>query len=51
MAGGPSKLRGTTKPDDDHVWNGSGIIEDLASSLESQVDDWQTSFDSKNVPT
>ena len=26
MAGGPGKLRGTTKPDGDHVWNGSGAI-------------------------
>ena len=25
MAGGPGKLYGTTKPDGDHVWNGSRI--------------------------
>ena len=39
MIGGPGKLRGTIEPDSDHVWNGSGTIEDLAGSLESQIDD------------
>ena len=37
MAGDLGKLRGTTKPDSDHVWNGSGTIKSLAGSLESQI--------------
>ena len=45
MAGGPGRLRGTTEPDGNHVWNGSGTIEDSASSLEFQIGDWLTSLD------
>ena len=33
MAGGPGKLRETTKPDDDHVWNGSEAIGSLVVYL------------------
>ena len=51
MAGGLGELRGTTKLDGDHVWNGSGTIEGLEVYLESQIDDRQTSFDPKNVQT
>ena len=29
MAGGPGELRGTTKPDDEYVWNGFGAIGNL----------------------
>ena len=42
MTGGPDELRGTIKPDGDHIWNGSGTTEDLADSLESQIDDRRT---------
>ena len=41
MTGGPSELHGTIEPDGDHVWNGFGMIEDLAGSLESQIGDWR----------
>ena len=44
MAEGSGKLRKTIKPDGDHVWNGFGMIEDLAGSFESQIDDWQTAL-------
>ena len=44
MAGGLGKLRGMIKPDGDHVWNGSGTIEDSAGSLESQIDDRRTAL-------
>ena len=39
MAKGPGGLRATIKPDDDHIWNSSGTIKDLAGSLESQIGD------------
>ena len=45
MAGGPGELRGTTKPDNDHVWNGSGTIEGSVVYLESQIGDPLTSLD------
>ena len=51
MAGGPGKLRGMTKPDGDHVWNGSGMIEGSIIYLETQIGDRLSSFDSKNVQT
>ena len=41
MARGPGGLRGTTEPDGNHVWNGSGMIEDLTDSFECQIDDWR----------
>ena len=41
MAEGPGKLCGTIKLDGNHVWNGFRTIEDLASSLESYISDWQ----------
>ena len=44
MAGGPGELCGTIKPDGDDVWNGSGIIEDSAGSLESQIGDRRTAL-------
>ena len=44
-AGGPNKLRGTTKPDGDHVWNGSGVIEGSIVYLELQIGDWLGSLD------
>ena len=33
MAGGPGKLRGMTKPDDEYVGNGSGAIGSLVVYL------------------
>lgn len=39
MTESPGKLNKTIKPNDDHIWNGSGRIEDLAGSFESQIDD------------
>ena len=51
MAGGPGKLRGTTKPDNDYVWNGSGMIEGLVVYLKSNIGDWLTTVDLKNVQT
>ena len=45
MAGGPGKLRETTKPDGDHIWNGSGTIRSLVVYLELQIGDWLGSFD------
>ena len=44
MTGGLGELRGTIEPDGDHVWNGSGTIEDSAVSLESQIDDRRTAL-------
>ena len=35
MAGGPGKLRRTTKPDGDHIWNVSGMIEGLVVYFET----------------
>ena len=49
MAGDPSELRKTTKPDGDHVWNGSGVIEGLVIYFELQIGDRLESHDSKNV--
>ena len=51
MAGGPGKLCGTTKPDGNHVWNGSGTIKGLVVYLEFQIDDRLRSLDPKNVQT
>ena len=48
MTGGPGELRGTIKPDGDHVWNGSGTIDNSAGSLESQIDDRQTALINNN---
>ena len=45
MTGGPGKLREITKPDNDHVWNGSGMIEGLVVYLEFQIGGWQISLD------
>lgn len=44
MTRGHGKLCGTTKPNNDHVWNDFKRIEDLAGSLESQIDDQQTAL-------
>ena len=33
MAGGSGELHGTIKPDGNHVWNSSEIIEDSAEAL------------------
>ena len=49
MTGGPGKLRGTTKHDGDHVWNGFGTIEGSVVYLEPQIDDRLISLDPKNV--
>ena len=49
MAGGPGELRGTTKPDGDHVWNGSGVIWSLVVYLELQIGDRLGSLDPQNV--
>ena len=49
MAGGPSKLRETTKPDGDEVWNGFRTIEDSIVYLKTQRSDRQTNLDPKNV--
>ena len=48
MTRGPSKLRKTIEPDVDHVWNGSGTIEDSADSLESQIDNRRTALINNN---
>ena len=48
MTGGLGELRGTIKLDGDYIWNGFGIIEDSADSLESQIDDWQTALINNN---
>ena len=45
MAGGPSELRRTTKPDGEYVWNGSGAIQSLVVYLELQIGDWLGSLD------
>ena len=39
MAGGPGKLRKTTKPDSDYVWNGFGAIGSLVVYLELPIGD------------
>ena len=44
MTGGPGESRGMIKPDVDHVWNGFGMIENLADSLESQIGDRRTTL-------
>ena len=44
MARGPGKLCGMIEPNSDHVWNSSGMIEDSASSFESQIGDWRTAL-------
>ena len=44
MTGGPGELRGTTKPDGDHVWNGSGTIEGSVVYLETQIGDRRTAL-------
>ena len=49
MAGGPGKLRGTTKPDGDHVWNGSEAIGSLVVYFELQIGDWLGSLYPQNV--
>ena len=49
MARGPGKLRGTTKSNDDHIWDGFGIIKGLVVYLEIQIGDWLTQFDPKNI--
>ena len=49
MAEGPGELRGITKPDGDHVWNGSGAIGSLVVYLELQMGDWPGSLDPQNV--
>ena len=41
MARSPGKLYGIITPDSDHVSNSSGLMEELADSLESQINDWQ----------
>ena len=46
MIGGTSKLHRTTKPDDDYVWNSFGIIRGSVRYFESEISNWQTSFDS-----
>ena len=48
MTGGLGELRGTIVPDNDHVWNGSGTIEDSAGSLESQIDNRRTALINNN---
>ena len=45
MAGGPGKLRGTTKPDGDYVWNGSGAIGSSVVYFELQIGDRLGSLD------
>lgn len=37
MARGLAELYETIEPDGDYIWNGSGMIEDLASSLKTQI--------------
>ena len=49
--GVPSELRGMTKPDSNHIRNGSGTIESLVVSLELQIDDWLRSLHPKNIQT
>ena len=39
MTGSLGELHGTTKPDGDHVWNGSGAIWSLVVYLVTPVDD------------
>ena len=41
MTEGLGKLCGTIKPDNDQIWNDSGMIEDSAGSFESQIGDQQ----------
>ena len=49
MAGDPGKLRKTIKPDGNHVWNSFGTIEGFVVYYETQIGDWLTSLDLKNV--
>ena len=49
MAGGPGELRGTTKPDDEHVWNGSGAIRSSVVYHELQIGDQLGSLNLQNV--
>ena len=49
MAGSPGKLRRTTKPDGDHIWNGSRTIEGLVVYFETQIGDRLTCLDRKNI--
>ena len=49
MAEGPGELRGTTKLDGDHVWNGSGAIGSSVVYLELQIGDRLRSLDPQNV--
>ena len=49
MARGPGKLRGTTKPDGDHVWNSFGAIGSSVVYLELQIGDRLESLDPQNV--
>ena len=44
MDRGPGKLRGTTKPNGDYVWNSSGIIEGLVVYLSWAVGWMQLDF-------
>ena len=45
MAEGPSKLRGTTKPDVGYVGNDSGAIGSTVIALQLQIGDWLGSLD------
>ena len=49
MARSPGKLLETTKPDGYYVQNGFGMIEGSVVYLDSQIGNWQTSLDPKNV--
>ena len=49
MTRGPDKLCVTTKPNNDHVWNGSGVIESLVVYFELQIGDRLGSLDPQNV--
>ena len=49
MAGGLGKLRETTKPDGEHVWNGFGAIESLVVYLELQISDRLGNLNAQNV--
>ena len=49
MARGPGKLRETTKPDGDYVWNGFGATGSSVVYLKLQIGDWLGSLDPQNV--
>ena len=49
MAGSLDKLYGTTKPDNEHVWNGSRAIGSSVVYLELQIGDQLGSLDPQNV--